>query len=324
MNDEEQLENSEMEEQTIEGGSEVQQEEATKEQLSTPETNETDLPASPTPQADNTGFEPKIIGFLCNWCSYAGADLCGVSRYQYPTNIRIIRVMCSTRLDPSIIMEMLIQGADGVLVGGCHPGDCHYIKGNFYTERKINLTKKLLNEAGFDTNRLKLEWISASEGERFSNVIKEFTNKIKELGPSPIAGDNPDIDRLEAIFAARNAACDFRLRALVGREINLTTDGNVYEEVLSQDRLDELYESILKDEFLRHRILQLTKNRPLSVKDLAKYVNFTPETILKQIVTLKDRGLILVDRIDGTSPLYVSGQEQPGEPEGEPQKEVIT
>jgi coenzyme F420-reducing hydrogenase delta subunit len=284
---------------------------------SSTETPETNLKSeSSTPQTKNTDFEPKIIGFLCNWCSYAGADLCGVSRYQYPTNIRIIRVMCSTRLDPTIIMEMLIQGADGVLVGGCHPGDCHYIKGNFYTERKINLTKKLLKEAGIDTNRLRLEWISASEGERFSNIIKEFTNNIKELGPSPIAGENPDIERLEAIFAARNAAKDFRLRALVGREINLTTEGNVYEEKLSQERLDELYESILKDEFLRHRILQLTKNRPLSVKDLAKYVNFTPETILKQIVTLKDRGLILVDRIDGTSPLYVSGQEEIGEPEG--------
>jgi coenzyme F420-reducing hydrogenase delta subunit len=315
MNDNEQSDNIVKENQNNVEGSEVEQkDEANNDQLSSTETPETNLKSeSSTPQTKNTDFEPKIIGFLCNWCSYAGADLCGVSRYQYPTNIRIIRVMCSTRLDPTIIMEMLIQGADGVLVGGCHPGDCHYIKGNFYTERKINLTKKLLKEAGIDTNRLRLEWISASEGERFSNVIKEFTNKVKELGPSPIAGDNPDIDRLEAIFAARNAAKDFRLRALVGRELGLTEEGNVYHEKISQEKLDELYESILKDEFLRHRILQLTKNRPLSVKDLAKYVNFTPETILKQIVTLKDRGLIIVDRIDGTSPLYVSGQGEPGE-----------
>jgi coenzyme F420-reducing hydrogenase delta subunit len=315
-NEQEQVDNTEMEDQKDVGGLEMEKkDEANEDQLKSTETTETDITSS-SPQSENIDFEPKIIGFLCNWCSYAGADLCGVSRYQYPTNIRIIRVMCSTRLDPIIILEMLIQGADGVLVGGCHPGDCHYIKGNFHTERKINLTKKLLKEAGIDTNRLRLEWISASEGERFSNVIKEFTNNVKEIGPSPLAGDDPDIDRLEAIFAARNAAKDFRLRALVGRELNLTTEGNVYEEKVSQEKLDELYESILKDEFLRHRILQLTKNRPLSVKDIAKYVNFTPEVILKQIVTLKDRGLILVDRIDGTSPLYISGQEQPGEVEG--------
>jgi coenzyme F420-reducing hydrogenase delta subunit len=312
----EQLENTEMENQTNAGGSEMEKkDEANKDQLSSAEVSETNLKPS-APQTEKTDFEPKIIGFLCNWCSYAGADLCGVSRYQYPTNIRIIRVMCSTRLDPTIVIEMLIQGADGVLVGGCHPGDCHYIKGNFYTERKINLTKKLLKEAGINTNRLRLEWISASEGERFSKIIKEFTDNVKEIGQSPLAGDNPDIDRLEALFAAKNAAKDFRLRALVGRELNLTTEGNVYDDKISQEKLDELYENILKDEFLRHRILQITKNRPLSVKDIAKFVNFTPQVILKQIVTLKDRGLITIDRIDGTSPLYISGHEEAGEIEG--------
>jgi F420-non-reducing hydrogenase iron-sulfur subunit len=232
-----------------------------------------------------TGFEPKIIGFLCNWCSYAGADLCGVSRFQYPTNIRIIRVMCSTRVDPTIVLEMFIQGADGVLIGGCHIGDCHYISGNYHTERKIKLTKKLLKEAGIDPARLRLEWISASEGERFSKVITEFTNEIKGIN-------------------------DFRLRALVGRELSLTEEGNVYNNKIDQTELDELYDNILQDEFLRHRILQLTKNRPLSIKDISKYVDYSPQTILRQIVTLKDRGLISVDRIDGTSPLYISGKEE--------------
>lgn len=252
-------------------------------------------------------FEPKVIAFLCNWGAYAGADLCGISRYQYPTNIRAIRVMCSTRVDPAIIIEMFVQGADGVLVGGCHLGNCHHISGNYQTERKIKLTKKLLEEAGLEFNRLRLEWISASEGERFANVMTEFTNELKELGPSPLAGENPDIDKLEALFAARNVAKDFRLRALVGREIELTEEGNVYNEKLAQEKLDGLYETIVRDEFLRHRILQLTKNRPLSVKDISKYVNYTPLVILKQIVSLKDRGLISVDRIDGTSPLYISG-----------------
>jgi coenzyme F420-reducing hydrogenase delta subunit/predicted transcriptional regulator len=257
-----------------------------------------------------TGFEPKIIGFLCNWCSYAGADLCGVSRFQYPTNIRIIRVMCSTRVDPTIVLEMFIQGADGVLIGGCHIGDCHYISGNYHTERKIKLTKKLLKEAGIDPARLRLEWISASEGERFSKVITEFTNEIKGIGQSTLAGENPDIEKLESVYAARNVVNDFRLRALVGRELSLTEEGNVYNNKIDQTELDELYDNILQDEFLRHRILQLTKNRPLSIKDISKYVDYSPQTILRQIVTLKDRGLISVDRIDGTSPLYISGKEE--------------
>jgi len=205
---------------------------------------------------------------------------------------------------------MFIQGADGVLVGGCHLGDCHYIKGNFHTERKIKLAHRLLKEAGFDPNRLKLEWISASEGERFSKIITEFTDEIKTLGPSPIAGDNPDIDLLESVFAAKNVSKDFRLRSLVGREVGLIEDGNVYSEKITQERIDELYDNILKDEFLRHRILQLTRNRPLSVKDIAKYVHYTPKIVLRQIVTLKDRGLIIMDRIDGTSPLYVSKKQE--------------
>ena len=142
-------------------------------------------------------FEPKIIAFLCNWCSYAGADLAGVSRYQYPTNTRTVRVMCSSRVDPVQMIELFIHGADGVLIGGCHLGDCHYISGNYYTEKKFKLAKKLLKRTGFNADRLRLEWVSASEGERFSNVIEDFVNQIKELGPNPVAGNNPDMEKLE-------------------------------------------------------------------------------------------------------------------------------
>lgn len=122
-------------------------------------------------------FEPKIIGFLCNWCSYAGADLAGISRMEYPTNVRIVRVMCSGRIDPIIVLEAFRQGADGVLVTGCHPGDCHYTSGNYQTERKMKMLKKLIGIAGIEPQRLRLEWISAAEGERFTDVVKEFTDQ---------------------------------------------------------------------------------------------------------------------------------------------------
>lgn len=132
-------------------------------------------------------FEPKIIGFLCNWCSYAGADLAGVSRIQYPPNIRIIRVMCSGRIDPAFILEALKNGADGVLVAGCHlPSDCHYLSGNFKALRRVTLLKKVLKEFGIEPKRVRLEWISASEGDKFAAVVRDMVEQIKKLGPNPL------------------------------------------------------------------------------------------------------------------------------------------
>jgi F420-non-reducing hydrogenase iron-sulfur subunit len=132
-------------------------------------------------------FEPRIIGFLCNWCSYAGADLAGVSRIQYPPNIRIIRVMCSGRIDPAFILEAFKDGADGVLVAGCHlPSDCHYLSGNFKALRRITLLKKVLQDFGIEPERVRLEWVSASEGDRFAVIVRDMVEEIKRLGPNPL------------------------------------------------------------------------------------------------------------------------------------------
>jgi len=131
-------------------------------------------------------FEPNVIGFLCNWCSYAGADLAGTSRIKYPPNIKSIRVMCSGRVDPIFILEALKKGADGVLVAGCHPGDCHYQSGNYKTNRRIKLLKKLLDEMGIETNRVRFEYISASEGQKFAAVVTDFVSELKKMGPSPL------------------------------------------------------------------------------------------------------------------------------------------
>jgi len=131
-------------------------------------------------------FEPEIVGFLCNWCGYAGADLAGTSRLSYPTNVRIIRVMCSGRVEPVFIFNAFENGADGVLVAGCHPGDCHYRSGNQHAEKRIEKTKKLLDVLGIGSDRLRLEWISAAEGEKFASVIKDFTEKLRIKGPSPL------------------------------------------------------------------------------------------------------------------------------------------
>lgn len=133
----------------------------------------------------NDEYEPLIVSFCCNWCSYAGADLAGVSRLQYPPNIRIIRVMCSGMVHPNLVIEALTKGADGVLMCGCHPGDCHYEEGNLKAEKRADAIFLMLEDFGLEPERFRLEWVSASEGPRFAQVAREFTEQIKKLGPSP-------------------------------------------------------------------------------------------------------------------------------------------
>ena len=128
-------------------------------------------------------FEPKIIGFLCNWCSYTGADLAGVSRIKSAPNVRVIRTMCSGRIDPAFVLKAFQLGADGVIVMGCHLGDCHYQEGNYKTIRRIPFLKRLIQGFGIDPRRLRLEWVSASEGDRFAQVVNEMTEEIRRIGP---------------------------------------------------------------------------------------------------------------------------------------------
>ncbi len=132
-------------------------------------------------------FEPKIVGFFCNWCTSAAADLAGTSRMEYPANIRPIRVMCSGSVDPSYIIRALLSGADGVMIGGCHPGDCHYISGNYKARRRVTILKEIFKTLKLEPERVYLEWISASEGKKFVDSVTKFTEKIKKLGPNPIA-----------------------------------------------------------------------------------------------------------------------------------------
>jgi len=131
-------------------------------------------------------FEPKIVGFLCNWCSYAGADLAGTSRIRYPQNLRIIRVPCSGRVDPLFVVKAFQDGADGVMVLGCHPGDCHYQQGNYFAQRRYALMHRLLEFIGIETDRLFVEWVSASEGKKFADVVTQFTERVRNLGPAAI------------------------------------------------------------------------------------------------------------------------------------------
>lgn len=138
-------------------------------------------------EQNNNDWNPKIVAFLCNWCSYAGADLAGVSRMQYASDIRIIRVPCSGRINPLHIMAALHRGADGVLVSGCHPGDCHYISGNLVARRKFNMLKNFLEHVGIDPERVQFSWVSAAEGARFAGLVEKVVQNVKKIGPSQIS-----------------------------------------------------------------------------------------------------------------------------------------
>ncbi|MCJ7792034.1 MAG: hydrogenase iron-sulfur subunit [Dehalococcoidia bacterium] len=131
-----------------------------------------------------TEFKPKILAFCCNWCAYAGADLAGVSRFQMPTNVRVIRVMCSGRVPPELVIRALANGLDGVMILGCHPGECHYSEGNYLTRRRAHVLKRLLEYIGIEPERFQLRWVSAAEGAKFSAVVKETADKITALGPN--------------------------------------------------------------------------------------------------------------------------------------------
>jgi len=247
-------------------------------------------------------FEPRILGFLCNWCSYAGADLAGVSRFQYPTNVRIIRVMCSGRVDPIMVLEAFIDGMDGVMVLGCHPGDCHYATGNYYAERRMKAVRAILEYAQVEPDRLLLDWVSASEGERFANIVKDFTEKIRGLGP--IEGGGSSDNLRERLLAAREAFAQQRLRWLVGKEKEIVEEGNVFGESITQEEFDRVMIESLRKEYLKNRILLSMGEGPLSAKEIAERIGVSPRRVLRNLIALEQDGLVSVTEISGTSPKY--------------------
>jgi len=253
---------------------------------------------------DKMTFEPKLLGFLCNWCSYAGADLAGVSRIQYPPNMRVIRVMCSGRVDPKFIIQALELGIDGVYVMGCHPGDCHYLEGNYEAIRKFDMTKKFLEIVGLD-DRIRLDWVSASEGVRYGEVVTKFVNDIRELGPSPLSGDDYDKQLLQKVSAISLAVSSSRMRSLVGRERKLTEESNVYGEKYPEDQFEQLMDTAIKEEFERHLILVAMEDESKSVKSLAKELDIDPSVVLEHMLVLKKRSQVDFQEIIENTPIFM-------------------
>jgi F420-non-reducing hydrogenase iron-sulfur subunit len=251
-------------------------------------------------------FRPRIIGFVCNWSLPLGVDFASTGTIHGYPKIRIIRVMCIGRIDPVIVLETFAKGADGVLVIGCHPPDCHYIEGNLQAERKIKILKQLISRTGLEPERLQLDWAYASEIERFATIIDVFRNQVTALGPSPLAGKKPDQGIMAEIMAAKAVAGDSRLRTLVGREKELIEEGNVYNEKVEQEEFDEVMNESIDEEYVRSRIHLLVKDKPMSVEGLAKHLGLDPKKVLRHIVVLRQRGLVALDRIEEEDPLYIA------------------
>jgi len=244
-----------------------------------------------------TPTKPKIVCFLCNmvFCR---------EEMAIPSNVNLSRVNCIGRLDPDIILEMFANGAEAVMLAGCRPPDCHYLDGNLQAERAVKLVQKLLAMTGLEQERLKLLWVSPLEEENFNHHAKELSRDIGKLGPSPLKDANSESPLMVNVLAAKNAASDFRLRVLLGREKELTEAVNVYGDKLSQEEFDMLLDEVVPAEFVRHKIHILAKTKPQSIKDLAEAVEMKPAAVLKQIVDMRRRNMLALDHIEGTTPYY--------------------
>jgi F420-non-reducing hydrogenase iron-sulfur subunit len=242
-------------------------------------------------------FDPRILGFLCNWCCYAGADLAGVSRYQYPTNMRIIRMMCSGRIDPAFIFRAFSNGMDGVFVGGCWLGECHYVtEGNYDALSVMHICKKLLKLIGVNPERLRLEWVSASQGIRFAEVVTDFVEKLKELGPLGI-GEGIDENRLKLDLEAIRGLVPYI--KLVERErlrVHFETEEE-YDKFFSSEEVDRLFRELIEDKLTINQILLLLRERPLSTGEISEILGLSPSEVSRYLNSSAKEGLVKFDEI---------------------------
>jgi len=252
-------------------------------------------------------FKPKILGFLCNWCCYAGADLAGVSRYQYPPNIRVIRLMCSGRVDPAFIFRAFSNGADGVFIGGCWPGECHYVtEGNYLTISMAHLCRKLLDLIGVKPERLRLEWVSASEGIRFAEVMTDFTRKLKGLGP---LGKGEGIDENGLKFkleAVKNLVPYIKLVERERLRVPVKSEEE-YNKFFTSDAVDRLFKELIADKLEISQILALLREKPLSSGEISEILGLNPSEVSRHLSNSARQGLV---KFDESQDLIAAAQDE--------------
>jgi len=236
---------------------------------------------------------PRIVCFMCNW-AFCEEEM------RIPYNVDVIRVMCVGRMDPALILETFLKGAEGVMLVGCKPPDCHFVDGNLHAERTVKMLKKLLALAGLEPERLKLMLISPLEDRDFGQYAKDFSEEVWRLGDNPLKREDSIIN----LTAAKEATSAFRLRVLLGREEELTEFMNAYGEKIPEEEFDALLDDIVKAEFIRYKIHYLTRVKPRSVKELAQILGIKPSAVLRHITNMRRKGMIALDRVEGYTPLY--------------------
>lgn len=236
---------------------------------------------------------PKIVCFMCNW-AFCEEDM------HVPYNFNIVRVMCIGRMDPALILETFANGAEGVMLVGCKPQDCHFVDGNLHAKRAVKMLKKLLALTGLDAERVRLLLVSPLEEKNFGHYAKEFSEEIWKL-------ENSQLEKEELaanLAAAKEAASAFRLRVLLGREEELTEFMNAYGEKIPEEEFDALLDNIVETEFIRYKIHYLTRTKPHSVKELAEMLGIKPSAVLRHITNMRRKGMIALDKVEGYTPLY--------------------
>lgn len=240
-------------------------------------------------------FKPKIIGFLCNWCCYGGADLAGVSRYQYPPSIRIIRMMCSGRFDPEFMIRSFVNGLDGVFIGGCWPGECHYsTEGNYDAISIMHICKKLMEHAGLNPDRLCLAWVSASEGVRFAEIITDFTGKIQRLGP---VGTGKEINENALKFKLQSIRNLLPYIKLVERErlrVHFDTEKE-YDEFFASDEVNKLFRELILNKLEINQIMMLLRKKPCSTYEMSGLLNINQTAVSRHVNNSLKQGLVRFD-----------------------------
>jgi coenzyme F420-reducing hydrogenase delta subunit len=239
--------------------------------------------------------KPKILGFLCNWCSYAGADLAGTARQQYPATMKVIRVMCSGRVDLTFVLRAFANGNDGVFVGGCWLGDCHYVtQGNYDALSMMHLGKKLLEYSGINPDRLRLEWVSASEGIRYSEIVTEFTDELKELGP---LGESEGVDQKDLKLKLEAITKLLPYIKLVEREKLRVRFENkeAYEEYFASDEISNLFGELIVDKLAISQIMVLLQEEALSSRKIAESLNMSSSDVSRHLSSSARQRLVKFD-----------------------------
>jgi F420-non-reducing hydrogenase iron-sulfur subunit len=245
-------------------------------------------------------FEPKILAFLCNWCSYAGADLAGVSRFQYPPSIRVMRTMCSGRVDPMFIIEGLKSGFDAVVVFGCHIGDCHYLDGNIYASKRMPMLEELLDLSGIGRGRTALNWVSAAEGQLFADSVTRLTRTVQEQGRFDADRFRLQLGALETVLAGP------RMRWLTGMDHHLTEGQNVYGEKMAEEKYRQVLQQAIVDEYQKALILESLKEGPQSVREMAGSTGLPVYMVSLRLNDLERRGLAELKGYEGSTPKFIS------------------